>query len=233
MLVLAFGSKGEAPRELDALLEGVRSLVDEHGALADEHAEARRTVENIVHEGREKRLQLGFAVDSLGQDASRAKEEAREASAMLESAKLAEAAFPTRMKALGKDLLFWEGRAAFRDPSADLAAAYAALASAQNDWLGARATIAEREKALAAKEARVSDIDFQIRELRAVLAKVEEAVDDEREVEEARARALGERVETLEQSLVAEIQKFCMPLRKRQELRPLFRELESSGAVVS
>lgn len=233
MLVLAFGSKGEAPRELDALLEGVRSLVEEHGALADEHAEARRTVENIVHEGREKRLQLGFAVDSLGQDASRAKEEAREASAMLESAKLAEAAFPTRMKALGKDLLFWEGRAAFRDPSADLAAAYAALASAQNDWLGARATIAEREKALAAKEARVSDIDFQIRELRAVLAKVEEAVDDEREVEEARARALGERVETLEQSLVAEIQKFCMPLRKRQELRPLFRELESSGAVVS
>ena len=233
MLVLAFGSKDEAPRELDALLDGVRSLVNEHGALADEHAESRRTVERIVHEGREKRLQLGFAVDSLGQDASRAKEEAREASAMLESAKLADTAFPTRMKALGKDLLFWEGRAAFRDPSTDLAAAYAALASAQNDWLGARATIAEREKTLAAKEARVSDIDFQIRELRAVLAKVEDAVDNEREAEEARERVLGERVESLEQSLLAEIQKFCMPLRKRQELRPLFRELESSGAVVS
>ena len=233
MLVLAFGSRDEAPRELDALLEGVRELVDEHGALAEQQAEARRAVERIVHEGREKRLQLGFAVDSLGQDASRAKEEAREASAMLESAKLADAAFPARMKALGKDLLFWEGRAAFRDPSADLAAAYAALAAAQNDWLGARATIAEREKALAAKEARVSDIDFQIRELRAVLAKVEDAVDNEREAEEARARSLGERVETLEKSLLAEIQKFCMPLRKRQELRPLFRELESSGAVVS
>ncbi len=233
MLVLAFGSKDEAPPELDALLEGVRGLVDEHGALAELQAEARRAVERIVHEGREKRLQLGFAVDSLGQDASRAKEEAREASAMLESAKLADAAFPARMKALGKDLLFWEGRAAFRNPSADLAAAYAALATAQNDWLGARATIAEREKALAAKEARVSDIDFQIRELRAVLAKVEDAVDNEREAEEARARALGERVETLEKSLLAEIQKFCMPLRKRQELRPLFRELESSGAVVS
>jgi serine/threonine-protein kinase len=233
MLVLAFGSRDEAPRELDALLEGVRELVDEHGALAEQQAEARRAVERIVHEGREKRLQLGFAVDSLGQDASRAKEDAREASAMLESAKLADAAFPARMKALGKDLLFWEGRAAFRDPSADLAAAYAALAAAQNDWLGARATIAEREKALAAKEARVSDIDFQIRELRAVLAKVEDAVDNEREAEEARARSLGERVETLEKSLLAEIQKFCMPLRKRQELRPLFRELESSGAVVS
>lgn len=233
MLVLAFGSKDEAPRELDALLDGVRGLVDEHGALAERQAEARRAVERIVHEGREKRLQLGFAVDSLGQDASRAKEDAREASAMLESAKLADAAFPARMKALGKDLLFWEGRAAFRDPSADLASAYAALAAAQNDWLGARATIAAREKALAAKEARVSDIDFQIRELRAVLAKVEDAVDNEREAEEAHARALGERVETLEKSLLAEIQKFCMPLRKRQELRPLFRELESSGAVVS
>jgi eukaryotic-like serine/threonine-protein kinase len=226
MLALAYGNLEGAPMELRELLANVHELTARHEQAKFDHGEARRAVERIEQRGREKRLQLGFAVDQLGQDASRAKEESREAQALLLEKRTFDATFPARLHGLQKELLFWEGRAACREPSTDLAAAYEALGTATREWLASRGALRELDLQVAAKEARMSDIDFQIRELRAVLGKVEQGVDDERETEEARARELDAAREALESHLLAETQKFCMPLRKRHELRPLFHKLE-------
>ncbi|MBK8218200.1 MAG: serine/threonine protein kinase [Myxococcales bacterium] len=226
MLALAYGQKEAAPSELLDVLANIHELVARHDYAKAAHADARHAVEDAEQRGRDKRLQLGFAVDQLGQDASRAKEESRAAAALVVAARAADAELPKALPALQKELLFWEGRCAFREPSADLAAAYEALGKTIRDWLESRANVAVLEAATAGKEARVSDIDFQIRELRAALARAEQEAEDERAREEARARELEATRELVERELQAEMQKFCLPLKQRQELRPLFRELE-------
>ncbi len=230
MLAQAFGDPQHAPKELLECLLTLHELVARHGQALFEGTEARRAAERNESASREKRLQLGFAVDELGQDASRAKEEAREAQARVLEEKARDAAFPLRMRALGKELLFWEGRSAYREPSADLALTYEGLAGATREWLAVREALAEREAQLVTKEARVLDIDFQIRELRTVLATVEQRADEERAREEQQAREREEMCATLEAQLLSETQLFCMPLRKRRELGPLFKELEAAGA---
>lgn len=231
MLVLAYGGVAASPRELREVLANVHGLAARFDQARYDHGEAQRAVERAEQRGREKRLQLGFAVDQLGQDASRAKEEAREAAAPLAEVREHVRAFPTKVRTLQKELLFWEGRAGLREPSEDLATAYESLASTTREWLAARALERRHEEVQKAKDLRVSDIDFQIRELRAALGKAEQEADDEREREEARVRDLDATRERLEAELLAATQTFCMPLRKRQELVPLFRELESEPEV--
>lgn len=233
MLALAYGSASEAPQELRDVLANVHELAARYDQVKYDHGEAQREVERAEQRGRDKRLQLGFAVDQLGQDASRAKEEAREAAAPIAEAREILRAYPTKMRALQKELMFWEGRSALQEPSEDLAVAYAELATATRAWMQAKEAFRRLEAALAAKEARVSDIDFQIRELRAALGKAEQDADEERAREEVRVRELDATREALEAQLLAATQTFCMPLRKRQELTPLFRELESEPEVVA
>ncbi|HTA94096.1 MAG TPA: hypothetical protein VK745_31170, partial [Polyangiaceae bacterium] len=75
----------------------------------------------------------------------------------------------------------------------------------------------------------VEDLEFQIKELRSVLAKNEE----ELEREEAGCRRtvgeLGPRADELESLLLERATRFCAPLRSHRELSPLFQELESDA----
>ena len=85
------------------------------------------------------------------------------------------------------------------------------------------------EARVAARRGEVEDLEFQIRELRSVLAKNEEALEREEGDRRKIVSELGPRADELEALLLERATRFCTPLRNRRELSPLFRELESDA----
>ena len=181
--------------------------------------------------GRDGRQRFGFAVDALGIDTSKAKDEVRAARA--QAADLAERIkqAQTRFMAAHKEITYWEGRSGFREPYADLSKAYRAAADDVDAWLAIRKE--EQKAALACETAdrNVSDLEFQIRELRAALANHEQEIEAEQRKCEHQITDLGKLAETLETELMALTARFCEPLRRRPELGPLFKELEAEAAA--
>jgi hypothetical protein len=80
-------------------------------------------------------------------------------------------------------------------------------------------------------ERSANDLDFQIRELRAALAKHEQNLDEEREKCRAHIEANGNTADAIESQLLELTTRFCQPLRERPELAPLFKELETEAAA--
>jgi len=129
-----------------------------------------------------------------------------------------------------KEIVYWEGRSGFQEPSKDLAGAYRDAAMAVDAWLEARnielKAIAEGETARRA----VSDLEFQIAELRSALLHHETSIENEREKCELAIGEAGKMADVLETELVALTTRFCEPLRRKPELSPLFKELEGVAA---
>jgi serine/threonine-protein kinase len=231
MLATAFGAKARAPDELTALLERANDLVRQVMELRLQTYEAQQNLEHIEAKGREKRAQLGFAVDQLGVDASKSKEELRRAREASRRCDEEANAARERYETAHKEALFWEGRCGFLEPSADLAQAYRATADAVDEWLALQQEARRAQEAADAAERVANDLDFQIRELRAALSKHEQELDEARESCEARIRAQGAEADRLEAELLDLIARFCQPLRARPELAPLFKELEIEAAA--
>ena len=74
----------------------------------------------------------------------------------------------------------------------------------------------------------MSDLEYQIAELRAALAKHEQGIDRDRDAAQRRAVELSARQELLEPRMLELATAFCAPLRARSELGPLFQRLELS-----
>ena len=191
---------------------------------------AQRSLEQIEQRGRDGRQRFGFAVEALAVDASKAKDAARAAKAktppLEEIVKQAAAKFAIAHK----EVTYWEGRSGFQEPSKDLAGAYRDAAKVVDDWMAVRD---DEKKALAEVETTsraVSDIEFQIAELRAALHHHEQAIEEEQKKCEQAIGDAGKLADQLETELVALTTKFCEPLRRRPELSPLFKELEGVAA---
>lgn len=230
MLARAFGAKARAPGELTELLDEANRVMRVVVSLRSDGFKAQEALENIEHRGREKRAQLGFAMDQLGVDVSKSKEDLRSARELKaraeEEAKLARA----RFEQAHKEAMFWEGRAGFHEPSTDLASAYRALADAVDEWIALRHEERRAEEYAEAAERTANDLDFQIRELRSALQKQEAELDTERAKCEERITSLGKEADRLETELLELTTRFCKPLRARPELAPLFKELETEAA---
>src|SRR6185295_7766273 len=138
--------------------------------LRDVYMEAQRQLEEGVQRGREGRQRFGFAVDALGVDASKAKDDERSAREAFESAEIARRTIAERFADAHRDVVQWEGRSGFTEPYLDLAHAYRAAAAQVEAWTEARAIEREASERLDAAVQAVSDIEFQIRALRAALA---------------------------------------------------------------
>ncbi|HEU4408026.1 MAG TPA: serine/threonine-protein kinase [Polyangiaceae bacterium] len=227
MLHRAFGAAPPAPlaRALDELRRHLRELT----ALRAEEATERRKLQTIEAKEREGRLRFGAAMDSLGHDASTARAEARVARSALaplrdEALRCAEAA-----RGAHRDILFWEGRSGFQEPYPQLAAAYHAAGEAVERW----AEACERERAargaLQEREQAVSDLEFQVHELRQALEKFEASVGAERSAQEALGLELARRIEAHESELTAIAGRIAEPLRGRPGLEGLFQELETAA----
>jgi serine/threonine-protein kinase len=229
MLTRAF--EGRPPSDLQKMLDEVKKLVRQVGEMRSESVAEQRKLESLDARGRDGRQRIGFAVDALGVDASRARDEARDARS--EVAPFTKATSDARAHVLEahKEILMWEGRSAFEEPYAGLEDAYGHAAKAVGSWLQARKSEKKAIDRAETKDREVADLEFQIHELRAALAKLEQNVEEEKTKKEIRIAELDARTEALQVELLALATRFCAPLRRRPELVPLFQELEADAAA--
>ena len=229
MLATAFGEA--PPEESQQILQEMSSIVTRVATLRDACFTAQEELEKLSDRWRDVRQRFGFAVDALGVDASKAKQEERALSEQLAARREESAACAERFRREHREIARWEGRSGFTVPYAELTAAYRHAADAMDAWLAA----AEQEKLQASRiettTRAIGDIEFQIQELRNALSKHEQdqlreqdactktIVEATKEANELEAR-LGE----LETCL-------CDPLRGRSELSGLFQELNEPAAA--
>ena len=154
----------------------------ELSAVRESSAAEQRKLEDIDARGRDGRTRFGFAVDALGLDASKARGEVRAARASLEQPRAGfDAARRTRYKEAQREVIAWEGRSGLEEPYAQLARAYRECAEAVDAWLAVRTRERAAQAAVEEKERTVTDLDYQIAELRAALANHEQGIDRDRE----------------------------------------------------
>jgi eukaryotic-like serine/threonine-protein kinase len=231
MLAKAFGAKTRAPGELTSILDRTNDLVRRVMGLRLESYKQQQTLEEILGKGREKRAQLGFAVDQLGVDASKAKEELRTAHDSSRRAEDEAKGARERYEAAHKEAMFWEGRCGFMEPSTDLAQAYRAIADAVDEWIALQHETRRSHEVAELAERLANDLDFQLRELRAALMAHEQRLDEAKAKCESLIHQQGIEAERLETELFDLMARFCQPLRARPELAPLFKELETEAAA--
>jgi serine/threonine-protein kinase len=225
MLSHSYG--GSPPKEQERTLGELKRLVREITEVRKANAKEQRALEDIDARGREGRQRFGFAVDALGVDASKAKDDVRTAHTELD--RLAAEVEAARAVYLDtqREILSWEGRCGQAEPYAQLAEAYRQSAAAVDKWLAVRKVERTARTLLEEKERTASDIEYQITELRAALANHEQGIDRDREATNKRAIELSARAEGIEHQLLQLATRFCEPLRARPDLGALFQQLES------
>lgn len=216
---------------LGGLLSEVKRLVQEIGELRARAVEEQRSLETLEHKGREARLRFGHAVDALGIDASRVRDELRAISAFAEQATgLADQARDAFQQAL-PEVMRWEGRSAFQVPLPELAQAYRNAAEHVERWLAAQRQTEQTRARIELSRGELTDLEFQIKELRAALAKHEGLFEKEELDRQLSVGELGRRADELDRRLLALASDFCAPLRRVAALRSLFKELEAGVAA--
>jgi eukaryotic-like serine/threonine-protein kinase len=231
MLVRTYG--GKPPADQQSTLSELRALVRQVGEVRSANAKEQRSLEDIDARGRDGRQRFGFAVDALGLDTSKAKDEVRAARTELErlsgDTKVALAAYVEAQR----ELLSWEGRSGLVEPYPQLASAHRQCAVAVDSWLEVRKRERVGRALLEEKERTASDLEYQITALRNALANHERGIDRDRETTHRHAIELSAEAERMEHQLLQLATRFCEPLRSRPDLGPLFQQLESDAAATN
>jgi eukaryotic-like serine/threonine-protein kinase len=224
MLARSFGTA--PPIEAARMLDTLKSHLREIAALRAGGFEEQQRLETIENEARDGRLRLGKAMETLTSDVSRTREEARALRTVV--APLAEHSktFAPQVIAAHKDLMGWEGRSGFAEPTRELAAAYGKLSDLVGRWYEVRKQELEADGDAAKKERAIAEVDAQVKALRGSLAALDKSLEDRRQKIQQKIAEMGNRTELLEAELLHIASRLCAPLRSKPELGQLFLELE-------
>jgi len=217
--------------QLDRTLGEVHTLVRQLREQRESSAREQHKLEDIDARGRDGRTRFGFAVDALGLDASKARADARTARAQVQSLTADSQRAVAAFQVTQREAINWEGRTALQEPHAQLSRAYRACAEAVDQWLAVRTLERAAIAAAEDRERMVSDLDYQIAELRAALTNHEQGIDRDREAAQRRLVELNAGAERSEAQLLQLATRFCDPLRSRPELGALFQQLESDAVA--
>jgi serine/threonine-protein kinase len=229
--MLAKAYLGARPTDVEHLFGEVKRLVREIGELRNKAVNDQRTLESIETRGRETRQRFGHAVDALGIDASKARDELKAALSRASAAQAKLLEPRAAMKPALAEISRWEGRSGMQEPYKELAAAYRGAASVVDAWLAAKAEAQGAEREATQRKTEVDDLEFQIKELRAALAQQSEGQEREEENFQRLVSEAGKRADELDRELLEMATRFCAPLRLRPELSDLFHELEADAAA--
>ncbi len=222
---------GAPPPELAALLTDVKAHVRRITELRSSGLGEQRTLEQVEDKEREGRQRFGFAMDALGLDASAARQQARAAGEAIVTVVAELSQGGAAMQACMNEIMSWEGRSGFQVPYAQLSQAYRHAADVNDRWLEVRKRERQARASLEDRERMVTDLEFQIHELRGAQSRFEQSIEAEKGAQAARIIELGKQADAMEVELVSLASRFCAPLRGRAELAPFFKELEDPVAA--
>jgi eukaryotic-like serine/threonine-protein kinase len=229
--MLAQANGAGASKDLTGTLESLRKVQGEIAETRAAIGHEQRKLEEIDARGRDGRQRFGAAVDALGIDSSKAKDEVRAAHAEEERLAVESKRERGAYEQALKEAVFWEGRSGMQEPYAQMAAAYRGCAEAVDSWLAVRKAERRAHDVFEDKTRMVSDLDYQIGELRAALTHHEQGTDRDREATRQRIVELHTEAERMEATLVQLATRFCEPLRARPELTPFFQRLEAEAVA--
>ena len=228
---LVFTAHGDVPPE-DVLrtLGGIRERVPEVVRLRRDSITAQAELEAIQERGRELRLQFGFAVDQLGNDFSNAKNLEREANTAFVEQRNKSEVYANDFIQLHKEILLWEGRTGFQNPTRDLSETYRRAASLTEEW-AVQKEIEHSARALLDQAAQAArDIEYQIHELRTALATHERKVEEDEHRSLAKVTEAGRKADQIEKALREDAKRISDPFGSRQEFAQMVAEIQASGA---
>jgi len=226
MLTQAYA--GAPPSQLASLLQKIEQIIKRVGSIRDRSVGEQNKLEEIGKRGREGRQRLGYAVDGLGADTSRAREELRAAQENVAFSHKQTEAAKKRFAEAHREITIWEGRSGFVEPYEDLANAYRDASEVVDGWIVAREMERRAEGSIETLAQAVRDLEFQLTKLRESLVTHEQDIEAEREACEQMVLQMTQEIDAAEEELLSMATALCEPLRKLPELGPLFQRLEAA-----
>ena len=228
MMARAFPNGG-APAELARLLQAIRGSLKRVNEIRSAGLKEQRKIEELERDVRETRARLGFAVQSLAEDLSQAREAERAAQTEVQPYFDADDQASSAYQQATRSLDTLGGYRIISAPDQGFAKALRDVSDAVDRWALSFGAAEKARRWVEAKGKEVTDLEFQIRTLRDQLSKTEAQYDDAKASSESLLVNGGKEAQENEQALIGLATQFCDSLRSHRELKDLFARLEREG----